>query len=107
MKNYLDVLQLLSLPVLVFIKSTKGDNPRYLCILFDQTHPLITKKNNAFSTLMAAPNPPKELLNYKFVVNTVAEFQVEYQNTRNKESFLKNMQHSCAESHKLMSKLKL
>ena len=43
-KNDLDVLQLLSLLVLVFIKAEKGDNPRYLCVVFDQTRPLITKK---------------------------------------------------------------
>ena len=70
-KNDLDVLQLLSLLVLVFIKAEKGDNPSYLCVVVNQTRPLITK-NNAFSILMAAPNPPKALLNYKFTVNTVA-----------------------------------
>ena len=38
---------------------------------------------------MAAPKPPKAFLDYKITVNTVAEYQVEYKNTRNKESFLK------------------
>ena len=71
-KNDLDVLQLLSLPVLVFIKAAKGDNPRYLCVVVNQTHPLITK-NNVFSILMAAPKPSKAFLNYKFTVNTVTE----------------------------------
>ena len=39
---------------------------------------------------MAAPKPQKLFLCSKFIVNMVAEYQVEYQNTRNKETFLKN-----------------
>ena len=34
---------------------------------------------------MDAPNPPQALLNYKFTVDAVAEFQVGNQNTQNKE----------------------
>ena len=43
----LDVRQLLSLPVLVFLDTTKGDNPHVLCVVFNQTHPLITKKKDS------------------------------------------------------------
>ena len=39
---------------------------------------------------MAASNPSKEFLNSKFTVNAVAEFQVGYQNERNKETFFSN-----------------
>ena len=53
-KNDLYILQLLSLPVSVFIESTKGDKTCEICVVFDQTRPLITKKKNAFSTLTAA-----------------------------------------------------
>ena len=49
-------LQLMSLPVLVFINATKGNNPRHLCVVFNKTHPLILK-NKAFSTLIDAPKP--------------------------------------------------
>ena len=70
----------MSLPVLVFIESTKGENPSEICVIFDQTCPLITKKKNAFSALMAASKPSKALLNYNFTVNAIAEFQVVYQN---------------------------
>ena len=73
-KNDWDVLQLLSLPVSVFIEAKKGDNPRELCLVFDQTRPIITKKKNAFSTHMAASKPSKEFLNSKFTVDTVTEF---------------------------------
>ena len=47
-KNDLDVLQLLSLPVSVFIEAKKGDNQSELYVVFDQTYPIITKKNNDF-----------------------------------------------------------
>ena len=73
-KNDLDVFQLLSLPLLVFIEETKCDNPRELCLLCDQTNPLIAKKKNAFSTIMAASNPSKTFLEYKFTVDAVAQF---------------------------------
>ena len=39
---------------------------------------------------MDAPKPSKAFLNYKFTVDAVAEYPVGKQNTRNKESFLKN-----------------
>ena len=64
-KSNLDVLQLPSLPVSVFIESMKGNNHREFSVVFDQTCPLITKKNNAFSTLMDASNPSKTFLNSK------------------------------------------
>ena len=79
-KNVLDVLPLLILPVSVFIKEMKGNNPRELCVVFDQIRSLITKKKNAFSTLMDASNPPKAFLNSKFTVDAVAKFQAGYQN---------------------------
>ena len=81
-KNDLDVLQLLILTLLVFIEATKCNNPREICLLFDQTSPLITKKNNNFSTIMAASNPSKAFLNSKFTVDVVAEFRVGHQNKR-------------------------
>ena len=84
--NDLDVLQLLSLPVSVFIEAKKGNNPRKLYVVFDQTRPIITKKNNAFSTHMAASKPSKAFPNYNFTVDAVAEFQVGYKNVRNKEN---------------------
>ena len=71
-KNYLDLFQLLSLPVSVFIEETKGSNPRDLCVVFDKTCPLITKKMNEFSTLVSALKPSKAFLNSKFTVDTVA-----------------------------------
>ena len=79
----------MSLPVLVFINAAKGNNPRHLCVVFDKTHPLIFK-NNAFSTLIDAPNPQKAFLNSKFTVDTISEYQAEYQSTQNKGTFLKN-----------------
>ena len=89
MAKDLDVCQILSLPVSVFIDSTKGDNPRVILVVFDQTRPLITKKKYANVVIMAASSTPKAFLDYKFTVNAVAEFQVGYKNVRNKESFLK------------------
>ena len=84
--NDLDVLQLLSLTLLVFIEEEKSNNPLELCLLFDQTCPLITKKKNAVSTLMAASNPSKAFLSSKFTVDAVAEFQVGHKNAQNKET---------------------
>ena len=79
----LDVFQLLSLPLLVFIEASKWYNPHELCLLFNETSPLITKKKNAFSKFMAASNPSKAFLNYKFTFDAVARFQVGHQNARN------------------------
>ena len=80
-KNDLYILQLRILPILVFIEAKKGDNPHDLCVVFDKTCPLITKKKNAFSTLMATSKPSKESLNSKFIVDVVYEFKVGYQNS--------------------------
>ena len=85
-KNDLYILQLRILPILVFIEAKKGDNPHDLCVVFDKTCPLITKKKNAVSTLMAASNPSKAFLSSKFTVDAVAEFQVGHQNAQNKET---------------------
>ena len=57
--------------------------------MFDQTRPLIANKKDTNAVLMAASKKSKEFLDYKFTVNAVDEFQVGYQNARNKESFLK------------------
>ena len=46
--NDLDVLQLLSLLVSVFIESTECGNPHKLCVVFDQICPLLTNKKNIF-----------------------------------------------------------
>ena len=74
MSKNLDVLQLLSLPVSLFLDTTKVDNPRVLCVLFDQTRPLITKKKDANAVLMAASKTSKAFLDSKFTVDAVAEF---------------------------------
>ena len=84
MAKDLDVRQILSLPVSVFLDSTKGDNPRVILVVFDQTRPLITKKKYANAVIMAASRTSKEFLDYKFTVNAVAEFQVGFKNVRNK-----------------------
>ena len=57
--------------------------------MFDQTRPLIAKKKDTNVVLIAASKTSKAFLDYKFTVDTVAEFQVGYHNARNKESFLK------------------
>ena len=80
----LDVRQLLSLPVSVFLDTTKCDNPRVLCVVFDQTRPIITKIKDANAVLMAASKASKAFLHYKFTVDAVAKFQVGYQNACNK-----------------------
>ena len=89
MVNDLDVRQLPSLPVSVFLDTTNGDNPRVLYVVFNQTCPLITKKKDANAVLMDKSKTSKAFPDSKFTVNAVAEFQVGYQNARNKESFLK------------------
>ena len=89
MEKDLDVRQILSLPVSVFLDSTKGDNPRVILVVFDQTRPLIANKKDTNAVLMAASKKSKEFLDYKFTVNAVDEFQAGYQNARYKESFLK------------------
>ena len=76
MEKYLYFHQLLSLPVSLFRDTTKGDNPRVLCVVFDQTRPLIAKKKDANAVLMAASRTSKSFLDSKFTVDTVAEFQV-------------------------------
>ena len=83
MAKDLDVRQLLSLPVLVFLDAKKGNNPRVLCVVFDQTRPLITKKKDENAVLMAASKKSKAFLDSKFTVDVVAEFQVGYQNASN------------------------
>ena len=88
-ENDLDAIQILSLTVSVFIEAKKVDIPCKLCVVFDQIHPLITNKENTFSTLVAASKPPKAFLDSKFTVDAVAEFQVGYQKAQNKETFLK------------------
>ena len=77
MEKDLDVRQLLSLPVLVFLDTKKGDNPRVLCVVFDQTRPLITKKKDANAVLMAASNISKSFLDSEFTVESVAEFAID------------------------------
>ena len=57
--------------------------------MFDQTRPLIAKNKDTNAVLIAASKTSKAFLDYKFTFNAVAEFQVGYQNARNKESFLK------------------
>ena len=89
MAKDLDVCQLLKLAVSVFLDTTKCDNPHVICVVFDQTCTLITKKKDANAMLMAASRTSKVFLDSKFTVDAVAEFQVGYQNSRNKESFLK------------------
>ena len=84
MEKDLDALQLPSLSVSVFVDTTKDDNPRVLWVVFDQMRPLITKKKDANAVLMSASKKSKAFLDYKFTVNAVAEFQVGYQNARNK-----------------------
>ena len=68
----LDVRQLLSLPVSVFLDTTKCDNPRVLCVVFDQTRPIITKIKDANAVLMAASKKSKAFLDSKFTVDVVA-----------------------------------
>ena len=58
-------------------------------VVFDQTSPIIAKKKDTNAVLISASNTSKAFLDYKFTVNTVAEFQVGYQNARKKQSFLK------------------
>ena len=82
MAKYLYFHQLLSLPVSLFRDTTKGDNPRVLYVVLDKTRPLIAKKKDANAVLMAASRTSKSFLDSKFIVNTVAEFQVGYQNSR-------------------------
>ena len=82
MEKYLYFHQLLSLPVSLFLDTTKGDNPRVLYVVLDKTRPLIAKKKDANAVLMAASRTSKSFLDSKFIVNTVAEFQVGYQNSR-------------------------
>ena len=84
MAKDLDVSQLLSLLVSVFLDTTKGDNPRVICVVFDQTRPLMTKNKDANAVLMSASKTPKAFLDSKVTVNAVAEFQVGYQNARKK-----------------------
>ena len=60
-----------------------------LCVAFNQTRPITTKKKGANAVLMAASKITKAFLDSKFAVDAVTEFQVGYQNARNKESFLK------------------
>ena len=84
MAKDLDVCQLLSLTVSVFLDTTKGDNPRVLCVVFDQTRPLITKKKGDNAVIMAELKTPKAFLYFKFTVDAVAEFQLRYKNSRNK-----------------------
>ena len=87
--NYLDVLQLLSLPISVFLQAANGDKPHDLHVAVDQTQPQSITKNNALTTLMAASKPSKSLLTTNFTVEVVPEVQVGYQNAPNKETFLK------------------
>ena len=82
MEKELDVCQLLSVPVLVFIDTTKGDNRRVLCVVFNQTRPLITNKKNVNTVLMAASKTSNAFLDSTFTVNIVAKFQLGYQNFR-------------------------
>ena len=84
MAKDLDVRQLLSLPVSVFIDKTKGDNPRVIFVVFDQTLLLITKKKYSNAVLMDAWNTSKAFLDSKSTVNAVTGFQVGYKNARNK-----------------------
>ena len=77
MEKDLDVCQLLSLSVLVFLDTKKGDNPRVLCVVFDQMRPLITKKKDANAVLMSASNISKSFLDSEFTVESVAEFAID------------------------------
>ena len=103
-KNDLDVLQTMTLPVSVFIEAIKGNSPRKLCVVYEQTCHLINNKKNTFSTIIDYSKLSKAFLNSKFTVNAVAKFQVVYQNARNKEIFLKNMQEIRVETHQFMIK---
>ena len=80
----LDVRQLLILMVLVFIDTTKSDNLSVLWVLLDQMRPLITNKKDVNAVLVAASKISKVFLYSKFTVNVVDEFQLGYQNARNK-----------------------
>ena len=88
-EKYLDVCQLLSLLVSVCIDTTEGDNHCVLCVVFNQTCPIITKKKDNNAVIMAASNTSNAFLDSKFTVDAVTEFQLGYQNVHNKESFLK------------------
>ena len=90
MAKDLDVLQLPSLSVSVCLDTTKGDNPHMLWVVFDQMCPLITKNKDANAVLMAASKTSQAFLDYKFTVDTVAEFQVGYKNAR-KQFFFGNL----------------
>ena len=57
----------------------------------NQTRPIFAKKKEANAVLMAESKTSKAFLDSKFTVNAVIEFQVEYQNTRNNESFFENI----------------
>ena len=84
MAKALDFCQLLILPVSVFLDTAKGDNPCMLCVVFNQTHPLITKKKDANAVIMDSSKTAKVFLGSKFTVDAVAEFQVGHKTAPNK-----------------------